>query len=350
VKRAQLTPILQALTAAFLFGASAPLSKLLLGQVEPVMLAGLLYLGSAMGLLAVKFSQRFSQRFTGREAQIRRADWAWLAGGILAGGVAAPIILLFSLKITPASTASLLLNFEGVATTLIAALLFREATGRRAWGAVALITLSSALLSVNPLAGWGFSPGALGILAACAFWGIDNNLTRHISARDPLQIVTIKGWGAGLFSVVLALSLGNKFPAPGIILGALLLGSLSYGISIVLFIHALRGLGAARTSALFGTAPLAGILLSMVVFRELPGWIFLVALLLMAFGTLLLVSEQHDHQHAHKMIAHEHAHTHDDGHHDHAEADAESHSHLHEHDDLDHDHQHMPDMHHRHGH
>jgi drug/metabolite transporter (DMT)-like permease len=352
MRRNHIYPITQALIAALLFGASAPLSKLLLGEVEPIPLAAFLYLGSGIGLLGIKTFQRLNQRFSEREAQINKSDYSWLAGAILAGGVAAPIMLLFSLQKTPAATASLLLNIEGVATTLIAALAFKESISRHAWWAIGLITLSSIFLSVNPTASWGFSLGALGIIAACFLWGIDNNFTRNISAKDPLMIVTIKGLVAGSFSLGLALFLGNKLPAMGVTMGALVLGSLSYGVSIVLFIHAMRGLGAARTSALFGTAPLAGMIISFLLFREFPGWMFIVALPLMVIGTLFLLSEEHEHYHIHELTVHEHAHVHDDGHHehDHEGEYAQKHSHIHCHDDLVHAHHHMPDIHHRHVH
>ncbi|MBI5934558.1 MAG: EamA family transporter [Chloroflexi bacterium] len=350
--RSHIPSIVQALIAAFLFGASAPLAKLLLGEVEPIPLAAFLYLGSGLGLLAIKLFQRLNQQGADTEAQIEKSDLGWLAGAILAGGVAAPITLLFSLKNTHAATASLLLNFEGVATTLIAFLAFKEAISRRAWGAIAIITLGSVLLSLNPNADWGLSLGALGILAACVLWGVDNNFTRNISAKDPLVIVTIKGLGAGSFSLLMALALGNRLPSWDAILGALVLGSLSYGASIVLFIHAMRGLGAARTSALFSAAPIAGILLSILIFQEFPSWLFLIALPLMVIGAFLLVNDDHEHGHVHEMIVHEHAHTHDDGHHEHAHTDGLSarHSHVHTHDELSHSHHHMPDLHHRHAH
>lgn len=345
-------PIIQALAAALLFGSSAPLAKLFLGEVEPVPLAAFLYLGSGIGLLGVKLFQHFVQRISDCEAKITRPDYLWLAGAIVAGGIAAPIILLFSLQSTPAATASLLLNFEGVATTLIAALAFKEAISRRAWWAIALVTLASILLSINANAGWGFSPGALGILAACILWGLDNNFTRNISAKDPLVIVTIKGLGAGSFSLGLALFLGNKFPAVEVISGALALGFLSYGMSIVLFIHAMRGLGAARTSTLFSTAPLAGVILSFIVFREFPGGTFAFAIPLAIIGMVALAGEEHEHQHIHEAVLHEHAHVHGDGHHEH-EHEGEftgKHSHFHRHDEVTHTHHHMPDLHHWHTH
>ncbi|MFZ6021509.1 MAG: DMT family transporter [Chloroflexota bacterium] len=352
MNRSHIPSVVQALIAALLFGASAPLAKLLLGEVEPIPLAALLYLGSGIGLLGVKLFQRINQKGLDSEAQIKKPDYLWLAGAIIAGGVAAPITLLFSLQNTPAATASLLLSFEGVATTLIAFFAFKESISYRAWWAIALITLASIFLSVNLNAEWGLSLGALGIIAACVLWGIDNNFTRNISAKDPITIVTIKGLGAGSFSLGMALVLGNKLPTWEVVLGALVLGSLSYGASIVLFIHAMRGIGAARTSALFSSAPLAGMLLSFLVFRELPSWMFVIAFPLMAAGTLFLVSEEHEHDHVHEMTIHEHAHIHDDEHHDHDHEGIgiKKHSHVHKHNKLIHAHHHMPDLHHRHTH
>ena len=352
MKSSRIIPVVQALLAAFLFGASAPLSKLLLGETSPVLLAALLYLGSGFGLLCVKLMEKKVQ-YEQKEARLARSDWPWLFGAILAGGVIAPIMLMISLRHAPAATASLLLNFEGVATTLIAAIVFKEAIGRRAWWAIGLITLASILLSADFTNQWGFSLSALGILAACVMWGVDNNLTRNISAKDPLVIVTVKGLGAGLVSLIIAVALGNTFPSPGVTLLALLLGSLSYGLSIFLFVHAMRGLGAGRTSALFGTAPLAGILLSFLIFREIPGIFFFIALLVIASGAYILLMEDHDHVHIHENIVHEHRHTHNDGHHEHehaVESARQSHSHVHAHDILEHAHDHAPDIHHRHSH
>jgi drug/metabolite transporter (DMT)-like permease len=352
MKRVHLTLVLQALTAALLFGASAPLAKLLLGGVEPILLAGLLYLGSGLGLSIVKIFQSLTRRSADAEAGLKGKDFGWLTGATLAGGIAAPIILLISLERTPAATASLLLNFEVVATTLIAVLAFRESVGKKVVLAISLITLASILLSVDPTSGWGFSLGALGILAACVLWGIDNNFTRNISAKDPLIITLLKGFIGGTFSVGLALLLGNRLPQVGLVLAALALGAFSYGLSIVLFIRAMRGMGAARTSALFSTAPLAGVILSMLIFKALPGWIFLPALVLAAVGTWLLVNEQHQHEHMHLAVTHEHAHTHTDGHHNHQhdEDGLAKHSHEHVHPLQIHDHAHLPDTDHRHAH
>ncbi len=351
-----LTPILQALLAAVLFGASAPVSKLLLGEIDPIVLAACLYLGSGIGLLLLKGLQRATGNTIETEAPMDRHDFGWLAGAILTGGVAAPIVLLVGLRHTPAATASLLLNFESVATTFVAALVFKEAIDRRAWYAILCITIASILLSLNLSGEWGLSVGALGVLAACALWGMDNNLTRHISAKDPLMIVTVKGIGAGTFSLALALVLGRAFPVPTTALKAMAVGSLSYGLSIVLFVRAMREMGAARTSALFGTAPLAGVGLAVLLLRETPGSMFLIALPIMIAGAVLLIGEQHDHIHVHEAIAHDHCHQHDEEHHVHehigGELDCESrvHSHLHHHHPCEHEHAHTPDIHHRHSH
>jgi drug/metabolite transporter (DMT)-like permease len=281
-----------------------------------------------------------------KEAGIRRPDVGWLAGAIIAGGIMAPIVLMVSLQVTPASTASLLLNFEGVATTLIALIFFRESISRRAFAAILVITLASIFLSTDFKSGFGFSLGALGILLACTLWGLDNNFTRNISAKDPLTIVAWKGLVAGTFSLLLGLFLGQQLPALRSILGILLLGFISYGLSTMLFIYSMRGLGASRTSALYGTAPLAGVLLSILIFHDPITWSFLLAAVLMAAGALMLSSEEHAHFHIHMPVVHEHRHTHDEFH-DH-DAARVTHSHEHEHPRTEHEHGHMPDIHHRH--
>ncbi len=346
--------MLQALLAALLFGASAPLAKLLLGEIEPVPLSAFLYLGSGLTLLVVQGFRRLQGSGHNREAPVRKPDLPWLAGAVLAGGVAAPIILMYSLQVTPAATASLLLNFETVATTLIAVLAFHKSLSRSAWGAVLLVTLASILLSFQGNGAFGLSLGALGVLAATGLWGLDNNFTRNISAKNPLVIVTIKGLAAGSISLLLALLIGSQFPTPLVAAGAMLLGGFSYGLSILLFVWALRGLGAARTSALFGTAPLAGMILSLILFREPPPGLFWFALMLMGIGTALLLREEHEHTHVHDFIVHEHVHNHKDDHHFHVHPERDpmnpNHSHPHEHPQFNHAHQHLPDIHHRHEH
>lgn len=345
-------PAIQAVLAALLFGASAPISKLLLGDIEPIPMAAFLYLGSGIGLLLFSIAQRMNRNFSKKEAKITKSDIKWLIGAIVTGGVIAPIVLMFSLRITPASTAALLLNFEGVTTTLIAVIAFREAIGKRIWLAVALITSASIFLSFNFNGEWGFSIGALGVLLACIMWGLDNNFTRNISAKDPLIIVTIKGICAGLFSLLLAFIMNTSFPSIQIALSAMLLGCLSYGLSIVLFIFAMRNLGASRTSAFFGTAPFVGVLLSFLLFRELPNVLFYVSLPIMIIGAILILGEKHQHMHLHGKLDHDHRHNHNDVHHTHIhEEDIDTeHSHLHTHEDVEHSHNHTPDIHHRHVH
>jgi drug/metabolite transporter (DMT)-like permease len=342
--RSNLSFILQALLAALFFGASAPISKLLLGNVSPILMAAFLYLGSGTGISLIKLMQRMTSHQ--KEAGIRRPDVIWLAGAIISGGILAPIILMVSLKNTPASTASLLLNFEGVGTTLIALIFFRESISRRALAAILAITLASIFLSTDFQHGFGFSLGALGILLACFLWGVDNNFTRNISAKDPLTIVAWKGLAAGTFSLILGLALGQGLPALTTLLSILLLGFISYGLSTMLFIYSMRGLGAARTSALYGTAPLAGVLLSILIFRDPITLLFGIAAVLMVAGALLLANEEHAHFHIHMPVVHEHIHRHEDFHaHDEAEI---AHSHEHEHPRTEHEHGHMPDIHHRH--
>jgi drug/metabolite transporter (DMT)-like permease len=204
--------IFYAFVAACLFGASAPLAKLLLNDIQPVVLASLLYLGSGFGLLIYKLFAGIAQKKSTQEARLSRTDLPWLLGATVSGGIAAPIVLMFSLRHTPAATASLLLNFEGVVTALIAAAAFREAISRRIWAAITCITVAIVLLSLDTSGKWGVSPGALGVLCACALWGVDNNFTRNISAKDPVVIVIVKGIAAGLVSLILALILGNTFP------------------------------------------------------------------------------------------------------------------------------------------
>ena len=345
--------VLQAMLAAVLFGASPPLAKLLLGKVEPVPMAALLYLGSAIGLILYRVIRRLASGKIDAGPGIERADLPWLAGATLAGGVAAPIVLMFSLRRTPAATASLLLSFEGVATTLIATLVFSESVGKRVWAALICITAASIALAWDG-GTWGFSIGAMGILGACLLWGLDNNFTRNLSTKDPLAVTTVKGLVAGGFSLLLVFFLGAPLPDVWAALGAMALGFVSYGLSIVLFIMALQGLGAARTSAWFGTAPFVGSALSLLLFLTLPTWPFFAAMPLMILGAVLLFREDHRHRHIHAFLRHEHRHTHDEEHYRHTHEGTENiggtNSHPHAHETAEHDHPHAPDIHHRHDH
>ncbi|MCX6093413.1 MAG: DMT family transporter [Candidatus Bipolaricaulota bacterium] len=339
--------------AAALFGISVPLSKLLLSDVDPVLLAGLLYLGAGASLGLVLLGRRVIQSAES-EARLEKGDLPWLVGAVIAGGVAGPILLLLGLRLTPAATASLLLNFEVVATGLIALAFFREPVGLRTWGAIAAVAAGGALLSLDPSANWGVSFGALAVVGACLAWGIDNNLTGRISLRDPKRIVAIKGLCAGLFSLLLATVLGRPWPELSRVLYALLLGAVSYGASIALFVQSLRRVGAARTGALFGMAPFVGVGLSLIIFRDTAAWTFYVALSLMILAGFIVARERHVHQHVHSDLIHTHAHQHDDEHHAHAHPEDMSagtgHVHEHVHEGLVHSHPHKPDPHHRHEH
>jgi drug/metabolite transporter (DMT)-like permease len=293
-----LSPRINALLAAVLFGAGTPFAKVLLGTVDPLVLAGLLYLGAGLGaalLLAVRRGVSDVPLVPKLGARERLA----LGGAVLAGGGAAPILMMYGLRATPAGTASLLLNFEVVATTLIAAVAFHEAIGRRVWIAVTLVTTAACLLAWRPGEPWGLSVGVVGIIGACALWGLDNNLTRLVSTADPMTIVCVKGFGAGTIAFALAAVVGAHVPAVRASVMAIALGSISFGLSIALFVRALRDLGAARTGALFGTAPFVGALISWAVLGETPDATALVSLPLMATGVFLLLTEVHPHRHRH---------------------------------------------------
>jgi len=338
--------------AAVLFGISAPLSKLLLEGIDPIVLAGLLYIGAGLCMAVLLLAGRGLSRVES-EARLGRADRPWLIGAIFAGGVAGPILLLLGLQLTHAATASLLLNFEVVATGLIAFLLFKESVGRTTWLAIAAVAAGGILLSVDLSSGFRFSPGALLVIGACVAWGFDNNFTGRISLKDPRRIVLVKGLAAGSFSLVLGLALGRPLPAWDGLLYALLVGAVCYGASIALFVRSLRGVGAARTGALFGLAPFVGVALSLIIFRQLPGWTFFVALFLMLLAASLLARERHEHAHKHVAVVHAHRHSHDDDHHTHFHeggVNGVAHVHEHAHEEQIHSHEHRPDPHHRHAH
>jgi drug/metabolite transporter (DMT)-like permease len=282
----RLHPAVYALGAAVLFGASTPFAKLLLADLAPLPLATLLYLGSGLGILPFLLLR-------GRPAEernLRRADLTFLMGAVAAGGILAPAVLLYGLDQTPASTASLLLNMEVVATALFALLLFREEITRRVWAAILVLVLASVLLFWNGEAP-GFSLGALGVVASTLLWGLDNNLTCVISGKDAITIAVLKGLGGGLALGMITLAFSVPWPAPPLILRALLLGFFSYGLSTILFVLSLRNLGSTRTSSYFTVAPFVGAMISLIVFRQVPGVLFLAALFLMLGGVSLLARE-----------------------------------------------------------
>jgi drug/metabolite transporter (DMT)-like permease len=342
--------VMAALGAAILFGASTPFAKHLLQDVSPVMLAGVLYLGSGIGLALVRVIRDRGWS----SSDVPRSEWPWLLGAIAAGGIAAPALLMMGLARTGAAEASLLLNFESVLTAVLAWLVFRENADRRIVFGMLLIVAGGLVLSwpsTVALAGGWLGPAA--ITAACLCWAIDNNLTRKVSASDALFIAASKGLAAGAANTCLALASGAAFPPAAQLGAALLVGFLGYGISLVLFVLALRNLGTARTGAYFGTAPFIGVAVAIVLFHEPVTLPLIAAAALMGAGVWIHLTERHEHQHTHEALAHEHSHTHDEHHqHEHGsgEDSGEPHTHLHRHAPITHMHPHYPDVHHRHRH
>jgi drug/metabolite transporter (DMT)-like permease len=344
------TGIFIALLSAALFGASTPFAKLLLGSIDPWMMAGLLYLGAGLGLAAVTLSWAAMRRPTG-EAPLRRPDLPWLGLVILAGGLAGPLFLMFGLARTEAASASLLLNLEGLATMGIAWLVFRENVDRRLLLGAFAILVGAALLSWEGKA--TFDWGALLIAGACLCWGIDNNLTRKLSSANPVQIALLKGLVAGTVNLILAFAGGSHLPPAGTLLAAGTIGFLGYGLSLALFVLALRHLGTARTGAYFSLAPFIGTTLAVLLLGDALSSKLLVAGCLMGAGLWLHLSERHEHEHVHQAVGHEHRHRHDEHHqheHDSSIPPGEPHTHWHQHAPLSHRHPHYPDLHHRHSH
>jgi drug/metabolite transporter (DMT)-like permease len=339
------------LASAVLFGISTPVAKILVGSVSPVMLAGLLYGGSGLGLLFLLVLRGPSRKRATSISMPCGKEWGWLAGAILLGGILGPVALMYGLAVTSASTASLLLNLEAVFTALIAWFLFRENFDRRiALGMLAIV--AGGLVLAWPRENiTNVSSGSLFIVAACACWALDNNLTRKTSTSDSVLIAGLKGLVAGAANVTLALLLGQRLAASGTLVAAGLVGFLSYGVSLVLFVLALRHLGSARAGAYFSVAPFFGTAVALLL-GDAVTWQLAVAGVLMAWGVWLHITERHAHQHVHDHLEHTHNHIHDE-HHQHAH-DAwygpAPHTHFHVHEPLVHTHPHYPDVHHRHEH
>ena len=342
--------ILAALGAALLFGASTPFAKALSGAVPPALLAGLLYVGSGIGLWVVRILR--DRGFASPD--LPPAHWRWLMGAIASGGVLGPILLIYGLTKTSAADASLLLNLEAVLTALIAWAVFRENADRRIVFGMAFIVAGGAVLAW-PAADSprGSLWGALAVAGACLCWALDNNLTRKVSASDAVFVAGTKGLVAGVTNLALALSFGSRLPHWTITIAATAVGLVGYGVSLVLFVVALRGLGSARTGAYFSTAPFIGAGVAITVFGEPTSPLLWIAAVLMAVGVWLHLTERHDHQHTHEALVHTHSHRHDAHHqHEHPFAwdETEPHSHEHRHEPLAHRHPHYPDIHHRHRH
>ncbi|MHB8432659.1 MAG: DMT family transporter [Candidatus Tyrphobacter sp.] len=344
---------LYGLLSALLFGASTPAAKVLLGSASPQLVAGLLYLGSGIGLAIVRGLGVVSRK-SAQEAPLRGRDWLWLAAATLSGGLLAPVLLINGLARTTAANASMLLNLEGVATALIAWSFFREHTSRRMIAGMGVILLGATLLSWSGRPSFGTAVGPLMIAIACLCWAIDNNATRNIAGGDPFTIVTIKSVFAGSVNTAIAvLVLHDRMPDGPVISMIALVGFLGYGVSLLCFVLALRHTGTARTSAYFSTAPFVGTILAVVFLHAGFDWKLVAAGVLMALGTYLHLTEEHGHEHIHEGLEHEHSHVHD-AHHRHAHAASdppgEPHAHRHFHQPLVHTHMHFPDEHHRHAH
>lgn len=335
--------------SAFLFGAGTPLAKSLLDSVSPWMLAGLLYLGSGVGLAIYRILSGASR------PRLNPGEIKWLAVAVLCGGGLAPVLLMVGLSAMAASHAALLLNAEAVLTALLAWIVFKENFDRRIAMGMAAIVAGALLLS------WPQAPAsrpavtslwpALAVVAACFFWALDNNFTRKVSLTDASWIACVKGLAAGAVNLALAFAIGASLPAPGMVSAAMAVGFVAYGVSLALFVVGLRHLGAARAGAYFSIAPFVGALFSVLFLAEPVTWQLLAAALLMGLGVWLHLTEHHAHAHRHEAMEHDHPHAHDQHHpHDHAAVVAGTHSHRHRHEPMSHSHAHYPDAHHRHPH
>ena len=346
--------VILALISAALFGVSTPAAKALLGSIDPAVLAGLLYCGAGIGVAVLRrVVKPLLAPSTAPETPLNAADMPWLAAAIVTGGIVGPVLLMVGLARTDAGAASLLLTLEGVATAVLAWFVFKEHFDRRIALGMGCLVAGAVVLS------WTEQPtvtgfiGPLAIVGACIAWGLDNNLTRKVSLADPLQIVELKGLVGGAVNLAIGVLAGGSIPSVSPLVIAGLVGFLGYGVSLALFVRALRELGTARTGAYFSTAPFLGTIAAILFLREPVTVQLVVAGLLMGFGVWLHLTEAHEHTHQHDASEHTHSHVHDEHHqHVHGPNDppGEPHAHSHRHDRLRHKHPHFPDMHHTHRH
>jgi drug/metabolite transporter (DMT)-like permease len=345
-------PLLYVMFSATLFGLSSPLAKILVKDISPIALAGLLYLGAFIGLASYYIIRKILSIDTNRTLPLGKRDIPWLVGAIASGGIVAPICLMFGLQVTSGFSASLFLNLEGIATAVIAIFFFHENAGKRLWLALLCMTIAGILLAWNTEQNHFNIVGPLLITMACLGWGIDNNLTRRISEKDPIQIVMLKGVIAGTISLSMAFLLGERISFNGQLLFALLLGAFSYGISLVFFVKALKGLGSSRTGVFYSFGPFIGALASIIILKEWLGWLMFPAIVLMMVGVWLIIYERHSHEHYHQVVEHNHLHRHDDLHHNHTHTEKvpDTHAHVHTHAEISHEHAHWPDTDHQHTH
>lgn len=344
------TPTL-ALASAALFGISPVLIKKNMGELHPIFIAGLLYLGSALGLILFQGVQKNRNRAS-QLSTLSQRQWFQLIGSVLSGGILAPICLIYGLQNATAFEASVLLNLETVATTLIAWIIFHENTGFRLWVGKFLLLLGGAYLAFSSSSGASFSHSSLLLIGAALFWGIDNNLTREIETLSPSVLAIIKGVIAGGVNCGLAYGFDQLQNRWLLIFETLTIGALSYGLSLIFFIQSLRTLGSSRTSTYFSVNPFFGILFALLLLGEKPQSSEWISAMIMLLGVIILYFEEHDHLHTHAPLAHSHPHIHDE-HHQHSHLGNEGlepHDHFHIHEELTHSHAHDPDIHHRHSH
>ena len=323
MKNKRIIAIAYALGAALFYAINVPCSKLLLENISPTVMAGLLYIGAGIG---VGIMYLFQYKYENLNERLERKDLPYTIGMVLLD-IIAPILLMLGIKYGTSSNASLLGNFEIVATTLIALLIFKERVSKKLWGAIILITLSSIILSFGGDGSFDFSVGSLLVLGAACCWGMENNCTRSISEKSTYQIVTIKGFGSGTGSMITAFVIGEKLPGLNYVLLALTLGFVAYGLSIFTYIRAQKTLGAAKTSAYYAVAPFVGAFLSFILFHENLSASYLIALLIMVLGTALVAADTLIHHHSHEHT-HTFTHTHDGTTHTHTIVHSHDHEHI----------------------
>jgi drug/metabolite transporter (DMT)-like permease len=351
-------PLIYAFLTAIFFGSCAPVTKYLITDTDPLILASLFYLGSGGGMVFLTSIRYIIKKTSSKDSKITVKDFPYLIGMSFFGGILAPVTLIYSMESTSAGTGALLLNFEPVATALIATFIFGESLGKRIWISMALITISCLLLSYKSSYLFGFSLGAIGVLMACIFWGIDNNISRVVSGRDPYTCIMVKGLLAGIITGIMAIFIGEKIPALFEIPLYLIIGFFSYGgLASVFFLMALRSLGTARTGLFLALSPFFGVFFSLILFKDSINYVFPIAFFIMLIGLYLLVTEKHTHIHTHPPTVHDHRHSHNDLHHDHLHSPnmpqlskSGEHCHLHAHQFITHNHSHKPDLHHQHEH
>ena len=341
----RLIPVFSAAVSAALFGMATPLSKILLRDINPFLLAGLLYLGAAAGLLPVVLLKRELPQLLRLDTKNRGR----LSGAVLLGGMAGPILVLSGLRFASASSVSLWLNFELIATAVLGFLFFRDYLGLRGWAGVCMALVSGVMLTVHE-----GSPGvvsALLVAGACVCWGFDNHFTALIDGISATQSTFIKGLFAGTVNTLIGLYVSGSSIYTGYLVQAILLGTFSYGASIVLYIMSAQRLGAIRSQIIFSAAPFLGVLFSVIFLRESVSGLQSVSFVLLLVSIAAMTLDRHEHQHEHSETEHTHFHRHDDMHHNHNhDNDVQYHEHMHRHEKSVHSHPHWPDMHHRHEH